>query len=91
MSLFDSVLQLSLGAGVPFKRGESVLICTVDGCMAEKLTVRGQGVIERRISIPCSNGPDLPGVLVRHADGSTSKQLAERLQRLKDGRLVVAS
>lgn len=91
MSLMDSIVNLVYGTPPKFKIGESVLICTVDGCMAEKLTIRKKGHILDKILIPCYNGKDIPGIKVGYYDGTTSNEFVERIRRLNDGRLVVAN
>ena len=87
----SGLVELCFGVEKKFNIGEPVLICTVDGCMAEYLTVHKEGKIVKRIKVPVINADAIDGIRIQYDDGSTSDELLERLKRLNDGRLVVAN
>ena len=84
-------LTLCFGVSPPYRKHDPVLICTVDGCMAETLTVSDKGTLLGPGKVPCLNRDPLPGVRVRLEDGTETVELLDRLRRLEDGRLVICN
>jgi len=103
ISGMKNLVGLCFGDTPKHKVGSKVLVCTIDGCMAEILTPVYEGVIVAKTRISCSNlntgDGKIPGIDVRITDpmktgcfaGTIKSELSQRLRILEDGRLIIAN
>lgn len=89
----SNVVGLAFGQA-EFKVGEPILVCTVDGCMAEILTPKYGGIVKEKISYY-----DIPAIRVEVVEavengpkvGTEMVEFVSRLRRLSDGMLIAAN
>jgi hypothetical protein len=94
MSMLN-LLGLVFGNPSSVISGETITVCSIDGCMGEKLTPRFTGVVVQKTRIKCHGAPGdgkIPAVILRNQKtGETRTELSERLRTLEDGRKIVAN
>lgn len=100
MSLLHNVMAVTHGRSSKFRVGNSVTVCSVDGCMAEQLNPVYAGVIVRKVEIPLANADrTLPGIEIRVTQpmksgekiGAIRTERVDRLKSLETGALIVAN